>query len=130
MDWREIRGGMRPSARSAMVGAGSGRARAALLALSLVLPFAALAQEVKGDAKAAQSKTAMCIGCHGIGGYKASFPEVFSVPMIAGQSAKYLENALIAYRKGDRSHPTMQAIAGGLSDQDIADLAAYYSSRQ
>ena len=115
----------------------SGRAGAAsmvagsLAALLLMLaPIAAQAQEVKGDAKAAADKTAMCIGCHGISGYKASFPEVYSVPMIAGQSAKYLENALVAYRKGDRSHPTMQAIAGGLSDQDIADLAAYYSQKK
>jgi cytochrome c553 len=88
------------------------------------------AQEVKGDAKAAEGKIAMCIGCHGIGGYKSSFPEVYHVPKIGGQSGKYIEAALIAYRKGDRSHPTMTAIAGGLSDQDIADLAAYYASKK
>ena len=86
----------------------------------------AAAQELKGDAKAAEQKISMCIGCHAIGGYKASFPSVYHVPMIHGQTAKYIENALNAYRSGDRSHPTMRAIAGSLSDQDIADLAAYY----
>ncbi|MEG0920086.1 MAG: c-type cytochrome [Comamonas sp.] len=86
----------------------------------------ASAQEVKGDAKAAESKIAMCIGCHGIVGYKASFPEVYQVPKISGQNAKYIEAALHAYKKGDRRHPTMRAIADSLSEQDIADLAAYY----
>ena len=70
----------------------------------------------------------MCIGCHGIPGYQASFPEVHKVPKISGQGVKYLEAALGAYRKGDRKHPTMQAIAQSLSDQDIADLAAFYAN--
>jgi cytochrome c553 len=51
------------------------------------------------------------------------------VPKISGQSARYIESALQAYRKGDRSHPTMRAISVSLSDQDIADLAAYYAAR-
>jgi cytochrome c553 len=68
----------------------------------------------------------MCIGCHGIPYYRASFPEVHQVPMIAGQNAKYIQAALAEYRKGDRKHPTMRAIATSLSDQDMADLAAYY----
>ena len=71
----------------------------------------------------------MCIGCHGIPGYKATFPEVFRVPMIGGQSAKYIEGALIAYKKGDRKHPSMRGVALGLSDQDIADVAAYYAQQ-
>ena len=102
-----------------------------LTALIVAAPLAAAAQgaAVKGDAKAGESKTAMCIGCHAIPGYKASFPHVYSVPMISGQSQAYLAAALEAYRKGDRSHPTMKAIAGSLSDQDIADLAAYYAGR-
>jgi cytochrome c553 len=50
--------------------------------------------------------------------------------MISGQSPKYLENALMAYKKGERSHPTMRGIAAGLSDQDMADLAAYYGGGQ
>ena len=90
----------------------------------------ATAAEVVGNPKAAQSKIEMCIGCHGIpGGYKTAFPEVYQVPKIGGQSAKYLESALKAYRKGERKHPSMVGIAGSMSDQDIADVAAYYSQQ-
>jgi cytochrome c553 len=83
---------------------------------------------VVGNVQNARDKVSMCIGCHGIEGYKATFPELYHVPMIAGQNAKYIETALNEYKKGARSHPTMDAIAGSLSDQDIADLAAYYSN--
>lgn len=86
-----------------------------------------MAQELKGDAKAGEAKNAMCIGCHGIKGYQASFPEVYKVPMISGQSAKYIATALNAYKKGERKHPSMRGIAETLSEQDMADLAAYYS---
>lgn len=86
------------------------------------------AQEIKGDAKAGQAKIDMCIGCHGIKGYQASFPEVHKVPMISGQSAKYIVSALGAYKAGDRRHPTMRGVADSLSDQDMADVAAYYSA--
>ncbi len=89
--------------------------------------FVASAQEVKGDAKVGQTKAAMCIGCHGIVGYQASFPEIYKAPMISGQSAKYISNALVAYQKDERKHPTMKAIAASLSEQDMADLGAYYS---
>ena len=88
---------------------------------------AAFAQDVKGDAKAGESKNAMCSGCHAIKGYQASFPEVHKVPMISGQSAKYIVSSLNAYKKGERKHPSMRGIAETLSEQDIADLAAYYS---
>ncbi|MGH8845760.1 MAG: c-type cytochrome [Polaromonas sp.] len=96
------------------------------LAVSCVTA-SSLAQEAKGDAKAGQAKNAMCIGCHGIKGYQASFPEVYKVPMISGQGAKYIVAALNAYKKGERKHPTMRNIADSLTDQDMADLAAYYS---
>jgi len=76
------------------------------------------------------SQVAMCVGCHNIPGYKASFPEVYQVPKIGGQSAKYIENALKAYQKGERKHPSMRGIAGSLSDQDMANLAAYYSQQK
>jgi cytochrome c553 len=89
----------------------------------------AAAADIVGDAKAAENKVAMCIGCHGIAGYKATFPEVYQVPMLGGQSSKYIENALKAYQKGERKHPTMRGIAASLSDQDIADLAAYYAQQ-
>ena len=80
------------------------------------------------NAQAGEKKAAMCIGCHGIPDYKASFPEIYRVPMIAGQGAKYIESALNQYKKGDRKHPTMRAIAASLTDQDIADLAAFYAT--
>ena len=86
------------------------------------------AQEVKGDAKAGEKKIATCIGCHGIQGYQASFPEIYKVPKISGQGAKYIVSALSAYKKGDRKHPTMRGVADNLSDQDMADLAVYYES--
>ena len=88
---------------------------------------ATLAQELKGDASAGAKLNATCIGCHGIVGYQASFPEVYKVPMISGQSAKYITAALTQYRAGDRKHPSMRGIAQNLSDQDMVDLAAYYS---
>lgn len=97
------------------------------LAVSSVT-VASLAQDIKGDANAGQTKNAMCIGCHGIKGYQSSFPEVYKVPMISGQSANYIASALHAYKKGDRKHPTMRSIAATLTDQDIADLSAYYSA--
>ncbi len=92
-----------------------------LLALAGAVP-AAWAQ----DAAAGEKKAAMCIGCHGIPGYQASFPEVHKVPMIAGQGARYIANSLAAYKKGERKHSTMRGIAVTLSDKDMADLAAYY----
>jgi cytochrome c553 len=96
----------------------------ALIALAAAAGFvhAAHAQ----DAKAGEKKAAMCIGCHGIAGYQASFPEIHKVPMISGQSAKYIVAALTAYKKGERKHPSMKGIAASLSDQDMADLGAYY----
>ena len=87
-------------------------------------PPAAQAQ----DDAAGESKARMCIGCHGIPGYQASFPEVYKVPMIAGQNAKYIVAALTAYKKGERKHPTMRGIAASLTDQDMADLAAFYET--
>lgn len=87
----------------------------------------AQAQKVTGSAENGAKKTAMCVGCHGIIGYQASFPEIYKVPMIAGQSETYIVSALTQYKAGDRKHPTMHAIADSLSEQDIADLAAYYS---
>ena len=94
-----------------------------LLALAGFLPLAQ-AQ----DAQAGQAKASMCMGCHGIPRYQASFPQVYKVPKISGQGAQYIVAALTEYKKGERHHPTMQAIAGSLSDKDMADLAAYFST--
>jgi cytochrome c553 len=96
------------------------------LAVASVTAFSVHAQEIKGDAKAGEQKIAMCIGCHGIKGYQASFPEIYRVPMISGQNAKYIVSSLNAYKKGERKHPTMRGIADTLTEQDMADLGAYY----
>ena len=98
-----------------------------LLALAGVC-HVSLADEVKGDASKGANKAFTCIGCHGIIGYQATFPEVYKVPKISGQGGKYIVSALQAYAKGDRKHPTMRAIAVSLSDQDMADLAAFYEA--
>lgn len=85
------------------------------------------AQDIKGDAANGKAKNAMCIGCHGIVGIQASFPEIHKVPKISGQSGAYIVAALQAYKNGDRKHPTMRGIAKSLSEQDIHDLAAFYA---
>jgi len=92
--------------------------------LMLVASNPAFAQ---GDAAAGERKTGACQGCHGIPGYRTAFPAVYSVPKIGGQHPGYIVKALQAYKSGERSHATMRAIAAGLSDQDMADLAAYYA---
>jgi cytochrome c553 len=105
--------------------------------LSTIVAMAALggaslgaqAQDVKASPEAGEKKAAMCIGCHGIPGYQASFPEIHKVPMISGQGAKYIAAALNAYKKGERKHPTMRSIAGSLTDQDIADVSAFYEQQ-
>jgi len=98
------------------------------ISLALAAAFGGVAAQAQ-DVKAGEKKIAMCIGCHGIVGYQASFPEVHKVPMIAGQNAKYIVSALQAYAKGDRKHPTMRGIAGSLSEQDMADVAAFYEQQ-
>ncbi len=88
------------------------------------------AQDAKaGDAARGATKAAMCIGCHGIVGYQASFPEIYKVPMIAGQGAKYIVSALTAYQKGERKHPTMRGIAAPMTELDMADLGAFYEAQ-
>ena len=94
-----------------------------------VAAASAQAQGVTGDVQAGQKKAEMCIGCHGIKGYQNSFPEIHKVPMISGQSAPYIVSSLKAYQKGDRKHPSMRGIAGSLSEQDMADLAAFYAGQ-
>lgn len=97
------------------------------LLVACATTVAAYAQDIKGDAEAGAQKNALCIGCHGIKGYHIGFPEVHQVPKINGQSAGYIRAALHEYKAGERKHPSMRTLAASLSDQDIADLAAYYS---
>ncbi|MBW8307711.1 MAG: cytochrome c [Thiobacillus sp.] len=93
-----------------------------------VLMALAVPVQAAGDPKAGQLKTSMCAGCHGIPGWRTAYPTVYSVPMLGGQHAEYMVAALKAYKSGERSHPSMVAIAGSLSEHDMEDLAAYYAS--
>jgi len=100
----------------------------------LLVGLTAKAQETQetaivGSAAAGAGKVAMCVGCHGIVGYRASFPQVHKVPMISGQSASYIGAALEAYQKGDRKHPAMRGVAEPLNAQDVADIAAFYAAQ-
>ena len=98
--------------------------RCAIGALALLAAGSAFAA---GDATAGRVKANTCMGCHGIPGYNNAYP-TYRVPRIGGQSPEYLAAALKEYRAGERPHKTMQAQAASLSDQDIADIAAYISS--
>lgn len=101
-----------------------------LSALSLVAAsLGAISSAQAQDANAGAKKVAMCIGCHGIVGYKTAFPQVYRSPQISGQGAKYIEAALKAYAKGDRKHPSMRGISASLSETDIADIAAFYEAQ-
>jgi cytochrome c553 len=103
--------------------------RTILGAMLLAVIAAAQAQgEVKGDAQRAKAKISLCIGCHGIPDYRTAYPDVYRVPMIAGQNPAYLVKALAAYKSGERNHPSMRAIARSLSAQDMADVAVYYGT--
>lgn len=96
------------------------------IALILLLLGAAYAQEslAAGDAEQGAIIGYGCLGCHGIEGYNNVYP-TFHVPRLGGQKAGYLENALHAYKNGERKHPTMQAQGSTLSDEDIANVAAW-----
>lgn len=97
------------------------------LCASVLLALAVPAQAA-GDPKAGKLKSSMCAGCHGIPGWRTAYPTVYSVPLLGGQHADYIVAALQAYKSGERKHPSMSGIAASLSDQDMADLAAYYAS--
>ena len=76
-----------------------------LLVLFVACATSVVNAQVTGDAKAGEAKIAMCIGCHGIKGYQASFPEVYKVPKISGQTASYVVASLNAYQKVSVSTP-------------------------
>jgi cytochrome c553 len=92
--------------------------------LSLSQPLAA----AQGDPVAAVQKKQMCEGCHGKEGYRTAYPTVYKAPKLGGQTQSYLVKALQDYRSGVRRQASMNGVAATLSDQDIADLAAYYAN--
>jgi cytochrome c553 len=114
---------------------GAALAFGAHAALAQTKPPAGKAPAVQESKPAAAQKSeglenahAICIGCHGIPGYKTAFPEVYHVPKIAGQQPAYIISALKAYKAGERSHPSMRGVAASLSDEDMAKLAEYYGA--
>lgn len=94
------------------------------LTAALIVPLAAGAAGGDGDPELGRMKSATCTACHGADG-KGIAP---NYPVIAGQYADYLAHALEQYRSGERSNAIMMPMAANLSDDDIADLAAYYAS--
>jgi len=100
----------------------------ALACASLASIAQAQNQPLQGDPKHGKAISYTCLGCHGIEGYKNAYP-MYSVPKLEGQHPEYLIAALQEYRSGDRAHLTMHSQASTLSDQDIADIAAYFAGK-
>jgi cytochrome c553 len=84
----------------------------------------AVGDAAKGDPAIGQKKFYTCVGCHGIENYKNAYPD-YNVPRLRHQHAAYIISALQEYKSGERPHPTMHAQASSLTDQDMADIAAY-----
>lgn len=101
-----------------------------ILSMALTLGTATIATMAagEGDAIAGREAAETCMGCHAVDGYYNVYPS-YKVPKIGGQSAQYIEVALKAYRDGSRSHGTMHANAANLSDEAIANIAAYVASQ-
>jgi len=97
------------------------RATALLLALAFALPAMAAKS---GNVAAGPTKAASCAACHGDGNKTLND----TYPMLAGQYPDYLSKAMHEYRSGKRKNAIMAGMAKPLSDQDIADLSAYYGS--
>lgn len=103
--------------------------RNGLLALGVVATLMLSASAwADGDPTRGKARAQMCEGCHGIVDYRTAYPQVYPVPKIGGQQAAYIVKSLQDYKTGARKHPSMRGIAATLSDQDMADLAAYYAS--
>ena len=100
---------------------------ASLLTLCMACAFLASPAAAQGDAERGAKLAYTCQGCHGIEGYRNAYPS-YRVPKLGGQKAPYLVAALQGYRDGTREHATMQAQAAKMSDEDMQDLAAYFSS--
>jgi cytochrome c553 len=97
------------------------------LALAASVMAASSAQAYQGDPELGRIKADTCLGCHGIPSYTNTYP-TYHVPKVGGQHREYIIAALLAYRSGRRAHDTMHNNALSLSDQDIADIAAYFAT--
>lgn len=84
-------------------------------------------QVIAADIEAGKSKaTEVCASCHGVDGNTSTAP---TFPKIGGQHRSYLEKALKDYKSGERKNPIMAGMAAALSDEDIENLAFYFSSQ-
>lgn len=101
-----------------------GGVQTVLLSMALV---ASSAQAIEGDAQRGRVKADTCLGCHAIPSYTNTYP-MYNVPKVGGQNEEYVISALLAYRSGQRAHETMHGNAQSLSDQDIADIAAFFAA--
>jgi len=79
-----------------------------------------------GDAEAGKTKSAMCAACHGADGNSAA-P---NFPKLAGQHADYITKQLVQFKSGERTDATMNGMVAALSEQDMADLGAFYASQK
>jgi len=100
--------------------------RLKLILLGIVLAVAHSSSMAAGDAEKGEKLAHTCLGCHGVKHYVNTYPS-YHVPRIAGQHEAYIIAALKAYRGKQRSHMTMQANASDLTDENIADVAAYFA---
>lgn len=96
------------------------------LAIAAMLLGALGTAHAAGTASAGQAKSATCAACHGADGNSM----VPTFPRLAGQHVEYLTKQLMDFKSGARKDPTMTAMAAPLSDQDVADLAAYFASQK
>ena len=97
-----------------------------LIAIAATFSLTFVNANAAGDAKVGEELSQTCLGCHGAPGLRNPGP-VYSIPMLGGQNAEYLVIALKAYKDKTRSHSTMQAQAASLTEQNMEDIAAYFS---
>lgn len=102
--------------------------RPILAAAACGLLVASSAGLAAGDPAAGRAKSESCLGCHGIPSYNNTYP-TYHVPKISGQHAEYIVAALKAYRDGQRKHPTMNVQAMSMTEQDMADIAAFWANK-
>jgi cytochrome c553 len=114
------------AALAAAIVAAAVPSRAQQVALPQAPPAPLLPIALEGDVERGAVLAQTCKGCHGIPNYFNAAP-AYEVPRLGGQNPDYIEVALQGYRRGTRGHETMQAQASSLSDQDIADIAAYFA---
>jgi cytochrome c553 len=103
----------------------------AVMAYAALASTATQAQQAAapaGNAERGKAISYTCLGCHGVPGYRNAYPN-YSVPKLEGQHPEYIVIALQSYRAGERSHLTMHSQASTLSDQDMRDIAAYFSGK-